>query len=234
MSGENEHPNPVEDYMKQIMETNKLDADGSVSVPAAPEEINRIMEKALKRRKPVFNPTGRIEQIDDGEVEIADIRRHPIGLSLLYVQFIVAATLSLGLLVFFLPEVVGNSAGTNLFIGVLTLIMSVLGIIFLILATRIYKGNQLIVTDQHVTEVQQIGLFNRRVSELSMANIEDVTANTHGFLSTMFNFGTLTVETANEQHNFVFRNCPNPNAYAKAIQDCRSAYLEKHGSGHGI
>lgn len=228
MAGEDQHPNPVEDYMKEIMSSDNSVKEGNVTIPRPPEEVNRIMERALKRRKPVFDPTGRIENIDDDETEIADIRRHPIGLAIIYLQFIVAGVLSVGLLVVFLPGVMGNGAGTSLFIGLLTLLMTILGVVFLILATRIYKGNQLIVTDENVTEVQQLGLFNRKVSELTMEDIEDVTAKTHGILSTLFNYGILTVETAGEQNNFVFKYCPNPNAYAKALQDARQNYQRAH------
>lgn len=227
--------------MRDIMQDNSERAETTDKVPGdkftnsvapPPEDSNHIMEKALERRKPVFNPMGRIENIDDDEIKIADIRRHPVGLVIIYIQFIFAISLSIGLLAILLPSFIGSNNSASLFVGILTLLMTVLGIFFLILATSIYRRNQLIVTDLHVTEVQQIGLFNRKVSELSMANIEDVTASTHGLFSTMFNYGTLTVETANEQHNFVFKYCPNSNAYAKAIQDCRSTYLQKYGSGH--
>lgn len=224
--------------MRDIMADNPAEpsAETSLAAAASPIEVAiespSIMDKARERRKPVFNPTGRIEDIDDDEIKIADIRRHPVGLIIIYIQFIFAIALSIGVLALLLPSFMGSSKGAGLLVGALTVVMTGLGVFFLILATGIYRRNQLIVTDLHVTEVQQMGLFNRKVSELSMANIEDVTSTTHGFFSTMFNYGTLRVETANEQHNFVFKYCPNSNAYAKAIQDCRSAYLQKYGSGH--
>lgn len=245
MNPQDEHPNPVEDYMREIMGSDTPGKKDSVSVPVpnipaseprTEEELqqqNHIMENAKKRRRPVFDPTGRIEHIDENETEIADIRRHLIGLVIMYAQFIIASALIIGLLAFLLPDFLGDSAGSNMAIGLLVLLMTVIGAVFLILATRIYKGNQLIVTDLHVTEVQQLGLFNRKVSELSMANVEDVTSNTDGILPTIFNYGTLTIETAGEQHNFVFKFCPNPGAYAKALQDARSEYLKKYASVHG-
>ncbi len=225
MDGENQHPNPVEDYIRKIMSDGSAGKQGKVNIPASGPEI---MDKAIKRRKPVFDPTGRIEQISPDEIKIADIRRHPFGLIIIYVQFIIAAALSIGLLVFLLPSVIGSSASVRMFLGLLVLLMTTFGAVFLILATRVYNGNQLIVTDENVTEVQQLGLFNRKVSELTMEDIEDVTANTHGILSTIFNYGILTVETAGEQSNFVFKYCPNPNAYAKALQDTRQKYQRTH------
>ena len=65
-----------------------------------------------------------------------------------------------------------------------------------------------------------------------MANIEDVTASQTGILPTIFNYGTLHIETAGEQNNFIFLYCPNPNAYAKALLDARLNFITDHGSEH--
>lgn len=217
--------------MKKIM-------DGTApasSLPPEPAEPiqSPLTEKAFQRRKPVFNPTGKVEQILASETKIADVRRHPFGLIVIYLQFIFGTGLAIGLLVFLLPGVVGtDSAGVDASIGILVLFMAVFGAIFLILATKIYRGNQLIITDNNITSVQQTGLFSRKVSELTMADIEDVTANTNGVFPTLFNFGTVSVETAGEQNNFVFKFCPNPNAYAKVMQDARMEFMQKHGPQH--
>mgnify|MGYP002397702272 CR=1 FL=1 len=142
-----------------------------------------IMPEAEARRKPVFDPTGRVEQINPDEVKIADVRRHPI-----------------------------------------------FGLIFLVLATKIYQTSQLIITVDNVTQVMQVGIFHRKVSEISMENVEDVTAHQKGILQTFFNYGRVHIETAGEQNNYDFIYCPNPNAYAKAIQDARVEFLKTYGT----
>lgn len=185
-----------------------------------------ITEEAFKRRPPVFNPMGRVEDINKDEVKVADIRRHPFGLLLVYTQVLIAIVLVIGLMVFLLPEMVGDSSDQLIIAG--SMIIFGLAAIFMLLYTKIYYGNQLIITDMHVTQVLQSGLFSRKVSELTMENVEDVTANQHGIFPTMFNYGTMKVETAGEQNNFVFRYCPNPNAYAKALQDARADYYNRH------
>lgn len=195
-----------------------------------------IADKAAERRKPLFDPTGRVEGLTAGETLVADVRRHWFGLFLIYFQIIFALMLSLILIFAFLPSVIEtlaiNSSTANSLASVFALFAMVFGIIFLILATRIYKGNQLIVSDKNVTQVLQIGLFNRKISELSMANVEDVTAEQSGILPTIFNYGVLRIETAGEQNNFIFSYCPNPNAYAKAILDARLEFISHRGSGH--
>ena len=193
-----------------------------------------ILPQAEMRRRPVFNPMGRVEHIMDDEVKVADVRRHPIGLFIIYLQVLVGFGIAFLIILLLLPgfmSTLGADKGTSAaLISVLVRSASVFAFIFLILATKIYTGNQLIITDSNVTQILQKGLFNRIVSELSMHNVEDVTALQKGILQTIFNFGTLTIETAGEQNNFIFVYCPNPNAYAKAVLDSRQMYFEKHSS----
>jgi uncharacterized membrane protein YdbT with pleckstrin-like domain len=192
-----------------------------------------IMPEAETRRRPVFDPTGRVEQINPDEIKIADVRRHPIGLLILYMQFFVGIGLSLFLIIAFMPSTLRilnisqNTADSITFF--LALIAVSFGLIFVVLATRIYQASQLIITNDNVTQIMQVGLFYRKVSEISMENVEDVTAHQKGILQTLFNFGRLHIETAGEQNNYDFIYCPNPNAYAKAIQDARVEFLKTHG-----
>ena len=190
-----------------------------------------IAEKAADRRKPLYDPTGRVEQLTAGETLVADIRRHPFGLFLIYFEVFLAIALATILLAAFIPTIgdilgISNSNAGGLVVAFIMFIL-IFALIFVVLATRIYKGNQLIVSDKNVTQVLQIGLFDRKVSELSMANIEDVTAQQKGILPTAFNYGTLKIETAGEQNNFIFVYAPNPNAVAKAILDARLDFLNK-------
>ncbi len=218
-------------------ESNQASADQANADQAnqGPKQSD-IALKAAERRGRLFDPTGRIESLTSEETMIADVRRHWFGLFLVYVQIILALALGLGLIIFFMSSAsealnANESTATALAAG-FSLFAVVFGALFLILATRIYKGNQLIISDKNITQVLQIGLFDRKVSELSMASIEDVTAQQRGILPTLFNYGVLRIETAGEQNNFIFVYCPNPNAYAKAILDARQEFMAQRGSGH--
>ena len=67
-------------------------------------------------------------------------------------------------------------------------------------------------------------LFNRKVSRLSMSNVEDVNEEQRGIISSLFNYGTLTVQTAGTEDNFVFTLCPDPTKLADKIIEARQAY----------
>lgn len=193
------------------------------------EEQHEIATNAEVRRKPVYDPTGRVEHINADETKIADVRRHLFGLIALYTQVIVGLLLALGLIGFLLPgflDTLGISTGTGASIfGLISILLVFFAAVFLVLAHRIYTANQLIITDKNITQVLQMGLFHRKISELSMSSIEDVTAHQRGLFQTVFNYGTLTIETAGEQRNFNFAYCPNPNAHAKILLDARAAFL---------
>lgn len=196
-------------------------------------EQSPIMPEAEAQRRPVFDPTGRVEEINADEVKIADVRRHPIGLFFIYLQVLVGIGLSFILIFAFLPDMLSvlsiPQATGNAAVAFFAIITSLLGFIFLVLATRIYQTSQLIITTENVTQILQVGLFHRKVSEVSMANVEDVTAHQKGILQTFFNYGRVHIETAGEQNNYDFIYCPNPNAYAKAIQDARVVFIKAHG-----
>ena len=84
----------------------------------------------------------------------------------------------------------------------------------------------MIVTDRSLIQVLQKGLFNRKVSRLSMANVEDVSAEKKGIFAMIFNFGTLNIQTAGEIDNFIFPLCPDPDEYAGLVLDARQAYAQ--------
>lgn len=224
MDSDNQGPASKDEYLRSgEAESAQQQNNGPVQSP--------ITQQAFERRRPVFNPMGRIEDINVEEVKIADIRRHFFGLFLIYLATVVAVALSLGLIVILAPSVLGTGGLVNTILSVGSLVVILMAVIFMVLASKIYNANQIIITDVNVTQVLQIGLFNRKVSELTMENIEDVTANQSGVFPTIFNYGTLVIETAGEQNNFTFKYCPNPNAYAKALQDARGEYQRKHMPG---
>jgi hypothetical protein len=59
-----------------------------------------------------------------------------------------------------------------------------------------------------------------------MSNVEDVNEEQRGVLASIFNYGTLTVETAGARENFVFTLCPNPAGLADRIIEARQAYAK--------
>ncbi|EKE18643.1 MAG: hypothetical protein ACD_9C00271G0004 [uncultured bacterium] len=67
-----------------------------------------------------------------------------------------------------------------------------------------------IITTQRIVNIEQKGMFTRKVSELRYSKIQDVTTEVVGFLPTVINYGDVQIQTAGEEDNFVFRTISDP------------------------
>lgn len=56
-----------------------------------------------------------------------------------------------------------------------------------------------IVTNQRIIDVEQIGMFQREVSEFMLNRVQDVTVEIPSFIATLLHYGNLKVHTAGEQ-----------------------------------
>jgi len=78
-----------------------------------------------------------------------------------------------------------------------------------------------IITDERVVDIDFVSLIYKRVSDAEIVNIEDVTYKMGGVMGTMFNFGTIYVQTAAETREFEFENVPQPALVVKVLQKLR-------------
>ena len=74
-----------------------------------------------------------------------------------------------------------------------------------------------IVTNHRVLNIEHEGLFHRITSEQQLYRIQDITAETKGFFSTILDYGTVYIQTAGEQARFLFEQVRNPQACANKI-----------------
>lgn len=84
-----------------------------------------------------------------------------------------------------------------------------------------------IVTNERIVDISQNGFFKRDIAELHLHQVQDVSAKEEGFFSTMFHYGDVTIQTAGERENFVFRSVPHPYIISKKIVDLHEAQLEE-------
>ena len=179
---------------------------------------------------PVENPLATMRQ---DETIICEIQRHPIGLIAIYASF--GALILLAFVAFLMaPSVMTTfDKGTVTSLSLLLLILAALfSAIFAWIATFVYNGNRWIITDDSLTQVNQLSLFDKQSSQLSLGNLEDVTSEKSGILSHIFNYGMLKVETAGERSKFVFPYCPDPDSYAQKILAARENFEQGRVHGH--
>jgi len=74
-----------------------------------------------------------------------------------------------------------------------------------------------IITNERIVNIEQKGLFTRRISELRFSRIQDVTASVNGLVPTILNFGDVHVQTAAEEERFTFRQVGDPFAVKDTV-----------------
>lgn len=176
-------------------------------------------------------------EFDDNEKLVCEIRKHPLGLFLIYMTgLFVAAALAVTFFgaTFFLDNdplntgVPSTSLRTPLillgtFLILLTLLITFLG-------AYIYQSNVVLVTNEKITQVTYRTIFDRKISQLSIGDVQDVTVSQTGILARIFNYGTLVVETAGEQQNYTFSYVPEPYGASKSIVHAHEENLKLYGN----
>ncbi len=76
-----------------------------------------------------------------------------------------------------------------------------------------------IITNERLVNIEQRGLFSRSVAELRYYRVQDVKSEVNGFLPTLLNYGTITVETAAAEENFVMEQISHTQTIAKRLQE---------------
>jgi hypothetical protein len=76
-----------------------------------------------------------------------------------------------------------------------------------------------IITTERIINIEQKGMFTRKVSELRYNKIEDITTEVTGFLPTVLNYGDVQIQTAAEESEFLFRTVSDPYHIKNVIMD---------------
>jgi len=171
------------------------------------------------------------DMLEPGENVLTVVRRSLIGLVGTYLVAVAAVAALLGVIIAISPGAFENSGGGASGSLLVIIILSILLLaLFLFTATYVYLQSRLLVTDRSLVQIMQKTLFSRKVSRLSMSNVEDVNEEQRGFIASLFNYGTLTVQTAGTEDNFIFTLCPNPAQLADRIIEARQMYAKRQES----
>lgn len=67
-----------------------------------------------------------------------------------------------------------------------------------------------IITTNRIVYIHQRGFFRREVSSFLLNRVQDVSSSIHGFFPTIIGYGTLKVETAGHEEQFIMYGVPHP------------------------
>lgn len=144
------------------------------------------------------------------------LRRHPIT-QLLWI-LMAAVLIILPLFTFpFLRDVFADLQIPGSYQIVLVLFWYLATFAFILTNFVLWYFNVNIVTDRRVIDIDFPSLLVEEVSGTHIEQIEDVTFQQIGVLSTIFNYGDVFVQTAGPDTNIEFLQIPNPKNVARII-----------------
>ncbi len=246
---DNKIHNPVEEYMRYIMDKDK--PDKPLETTAEPTKHLEVKKAADSRnveggsRHDALKVADAIEQSINikkmesaqaktapPQLQVSEIKHHPVGLILIFLVVITSYAIAFSVVSFLLPGIAGligsdlNTVGP--ITGIIMLLTLIFGIIFLLFTIRKFLLNRVILTSLNIVEVSHLGLSGKKVRELPMTDIEDVLVEKAGLFPSLFNYGTIIVKTPYGLDDLIFRYAPDPETFAKAIDDSKLEYLAGH------
>lgn len=84
----------------------------------------------------------------------------------------------------------------------------------------LYYLNTQVITSIRIVDISQDSIFSHTVSELRLANIEDVTGETRGVLGSVFSFGNVYVQTAGKMSGSRLTTCRTQKRLSSSSRIC--------------
>ena len=176
-------------------------------------------------------------EFDKDEELLAEIRKHPIGLFIIYFTgFFVALVVLAATLVssrFLDSDILETGTDLTKFrpaLAIIGVLIAAFSVLLTLVAAHLYRSNVVLVTSEKIAQILYPSIFNRKISQLSIGDVQDATVSQKGLLSRLFNYGTITIETAGEQQNLTYTNTPNPYEAAKSIVWAHEQNMKRFGN----
>lgn len=152
------------------------------------------------------------------------VRRHPIGIVVIWLLTTFVATLLIGVWMMLLAQ---NSSAITTHNTLLSMEMGVIiigsiatiAVMFAVIFTRVYRANMLIVTTERVVQVISNSLFDIKTQTIDLSWIEDVSHHQKGFFAMTIDYGSIRLSTIGEETTYYFVLTPNPQAVSTWIND---------------
>ncbi len=79
--------------------------------------------------------------------------------------------------------------------------------------------NVYIVTDERIVDIDFYSLIYKKISDMQIYRIQDITVTQGGVVRALFDFGTVLIQTAGETEEFDFVDVPHPELVSKFLNE---------------
>lgn len=158
-----------------------------------------------------MNNTYYSKNLDEGEVLVEIVHRHPVTMA--------GPSVLAGIIIildFFLLTLLFSQG----LWGIIVFFVVFLFILIIIWRTWIiWSKNVFIITNRRIIDVDQHGFFSKTVSECDYVKIQDVSYTVKGLFATFFHFGRIQIQTAGNIANLELDLIKDPAHVQEVIMD---------------
>ncbi|MFH1598248.1 MAG: PH domain-containing protein [Patescibacteria group bacterium] len=127
------------------------------------------------------------------------------------------------LLSFFLMFILFRQGGWGIVVFIILLLF---GLIYGLRYWIIWSLNGFVITNKRIIDFDQRGFFDKSVSECTWDKIQDVSYELKGPTQTMFNFGSVKIQTAGSNPTIEIHGVLRPHRLQELITDTQRKYLD--------
>lgn len=153
------------------------------------------------------------------------VRRHWIIYVFLGVNMAIAIILSIIAIIF-----IWNTLWCYFLLTVFWLFIAV----FMYIKWLDHELDMYVITNNRIIGIEQIGFLNRSLWECNLWQVQDVKSNTKWLLSNIFDFWTLTIQTAWNSTNLIMDYAPNVIQTARKILNIADDYRDNDSGNSEI
>jgi uncharacterized membrane protein YdbT with pleckstrin-like domain len=161
----------------------------------------------------------------ENEKLIVFTRRHWFVLVGYVVGVVIAAFIPFVFIILLAKVIVAHEGASILFMFIWMIYIMILWYL-LIYKLTMHTLDTWIVTDDRVMDIVQIGFFDRKVSELHLEAIQDISVNTKGLVQSYLNFGNIEVQTGATAQRFMFDQVPRPIEIKDKVMEAANKFVQ--------
>jgi uncharacterized membrane protein YdbT with pleckstrin-like domain len=110
-------------------------------------------------------------------------------------------------------------------------VLLTVAVVFTVRTLIIWYYNAFMITNKRIIDFDQRGLFDKTVSVATYDKIQDISFKKKGVFSTLFNYGTIVIQTAGANANLEIRNVYEPEKIQDAIMEIQKDSLQSERAG---
>ncbi len=206
----------------------------SVNVPLPQgHEVQHTPDQGRSKLSSVGKRCFHLIEFDSNEELLLEIRKHLAGILIMGIISALVSVAAISITFVLASSTVLTDIGMDgarKYIALLGFIITIGVVLMTAVYIHLFLNDVVFVTNEKLAQVLYVTILSRKVSQLNIGDVQDVNVDQRGLLARLFNYGTLTIETAGEQNNYVFTYVPDPFHASRTIIAAHEASIHKYGN----